>query len=355
MRTPPTLGRPASAGPQPHKPPSPLAAASPWHAEQRSTGQCGPPDDIRPDTCPDVGSTGMGPQPAHQAECYCQSPQWNATAQPDSPALPMARAEPATLIHNDARPTIVYAIGVTVHSLSDVDPTSGRFACDLKVDCCWHDASLESNGQRSSVVASGVSVPGGGSDGEDARWKEEEERQLRGRSVPADGRAVGLGMGPGWSGGGRWAEGSAQSVEPERCAASRPHVGFANGASDVRSVIGSLRCFVSPRDPPGWVHSTERFQGTFHSSMRLDDYPFDRHVLRIVTCLSSLHGHPIAPPPLTMHHPPHPDEGGGPWTLDPDGAGEAGPADSSPVEPSPVKSRKVDQHQHRHQHQQYRH
>ena len=79
-----------------------------------------------------------------RADCHRQSPQLNtaesAAAPPDSAsnavvsaAPSMASAEPATPSHDPSRPTVVYAIGVTIYSLSDVDPLNGRFVCDFKV------------------------------------------------------------------------------------------------------------------------------------------------------------------------------------------------------------------------------
>ena len=122
-------------------------------------------------------------------------------------------------------------VGLTILHLERIDVSAGgTFFADLELHCRWRDRAFEADADMIGLRKRGAFANG---------------------IVAAGHRA-----------GDPWPEYVTKPIQPEACVTTRPFVELTN-ATDTARVDGSLRCFLTPNDPPGIVRSTERFKGTF--------------------------------------------------------------------------------------------
>ena len=156
-------------------------------------------------------------------------------------------------------------VGLTILHLEriDVGGADGTFFADLELHCRWRDRAFEADADMIGLRKRGAFANG---------------------VVAAGHRA-----------GDPWPDYVIKPIQPAACESTRPLVELTN-AADTARVDGSLRCFLSPNDPPGIVCSTERFRGTFrccgggapNTAPAAADWPLEVHALPLVLSLPRL-------------------------------------------------------------------
>ena len=139
-------------------------------------------------------------------------------------------------------------VGFTVYSVTNIDPVSQTFACDLKVFLRWHDSFFANDPDMVSMAASSCMANGDGAVFE---------------------RVDGI-----------FTKNIVKEIDPVHAAELQPRISFANAAS-VEEVTQDLVVYLSPNDPLGWVRAEHHYRGTFHQMMGLHAFPFDLQKLEI--------------------------------------------------------------------------
>jgi len=110
-------------------------------------------------------------------------------------------------------------VGFTVYSVTNIDPVSQTFACDLKVFLRWHDSFFANDPDMVSMAASSCMANGDGAVFE---------------------RVDGI-----------FTKNIVKEIDPVHAAELQPRISFANAAS-VEEVTQDLVVYLSPNDPLGW-------------------------------------------------------------------------------------------------------
>ena len=139
-------------------------------------------------------------------------------------------------------------VGFAVYSVTNIDPVSQTFACDLKVFLRWHDSFFANDPDMVSMAASSCMANGDGAVFE---------------------RVDGI-----------FTKNIVKEIDPVHAAELQPRISFANAAS-VEEVTQDLVVYLSPNDPLGWVRAEHHYRGTFHQMMGLHAFPFDLQKLEI--------------------------------------------------------------------------
>ena len=173
----------------------------------------------------------------------------------DRPLPPALDAEVVQTLHRsiDLQRKPV-EVGYTVYSVTNIDPVTQTFACDLKVYLRWHDSLFERDPDMVSMKASSCMANGIGGVFE---------------------RVNGL-----------FPKNVVKEIDPGLAAKLQPHISFANAAS-VEEVTHDFMVYLSPNDELGWVRAEQHYRGTFHQMMGLHAFPFDLQKLEITLRLSN--------------------------------------------------------------------
>ena len=150
----------------------------------------------------------------------------------------------------------VIDIGCTIYSITEVDPVTQTFACDMKIICRWHDATLEADPDMKCLCESGYFANG---DGPAPKQK--------------DGRFTGSVV---------------KDLEPEMIARRRPMYEFGN-AKETTPVEGTESCYLSNdwvEMGPGYVRWEQRYRGTFFEEMELQNFPWEVQGMHIIVRLA---------------------------------------------------------------------
>ena len=171
----------------------------------------------------------------------------NASQRQLPPALEPATIETLRRVTEQGRHPV--QVGFTVYSVTNIDPVSQTFACDLKLLLRWHDTFLAKDPDMVSMARSSCMA---------------NAPELVFERV-----------------GGYYPKHLVKEIEPAIAAVLQPRISFANAAS-VEEVASDLIVYLSPNDELGWVRAEQHFRGTFHQMMDLRAFPFDLQQLEIV-------------------------------------------------------------------------